>query len=613
MNERIYHNKELLISSIDKKVIDLLVDKLLSSALSLEDIKCDGENTLTKLIDPQNKFHSESHSLSSQDDEEILHLKRLLVTMKQHYEKMLNASQAQLGVEQQQRLALEKEIGVLKEEHHVASRIQQEEIDALSIQLSSVKELLKNTREELKGVKRPDEGSPYVRESSEEALLEMEMLREEADRALKKAQELEVELASTRAKAEEKITFLQGVIDQQNLEGSEAADSSNILSHLKREIEMISHILVQGAQESKTLEKKYVEVLNEKTELTHHCKQLQHQIDHQSANLSSFQVQLHKYEAEKNQHEAIVFEKDNALKQFSAQVDDLQTHLSQYQKHCREKDCLQDKYDELKEEYIQLVENYEETTQLRLKAEQAVLDLGSRIKEQEALILQKEETLLLHSQEKELLSAEREQLKSGQEESENKLKVAQQHLAKKVKESTLLNEKVLDLQNQLHEAYQMVESQKNQLNHLQAAVDLYQKQEEKLQDQLHQVLKGTESQVAKWEEKYFHMYSKWQESENKSRELKKYEEKCLLMQNQMQSLLGNFMSTSSLIPANSLFSPSGDVENALNRQMTGTENILIEESPQHPSHPPVLPSEERYDLFGMRQPVGDKFKNSAPS
>lgn len=308
----------------------------------------------------------------------------------------------------------------------------------------------------------------------------------------------------------------------------------------------------------------------------------------------------------------IVFEKDNELKQLCVQVNDLQSHLSQYQQQCREKDCLQDKYDELKEEYLQLVESYEETMELRLQAEQAVLDLESLIKEQDVLILQKEEALLLHLQEKEILSAERELLKSGQEEGENKLKVAQQHLAKKVKESTLLNEKVQDLQNQLHEAYQVVESQKNQLNHLQAAVDLYQKQEEKLQEQLHQVLKGTESQAAKWEEKYFHMYSKWQESENKSRELKKYEEKCLLMQNQMQSLLGNFMSPSSLIPAHSLFSQPDDVENALNSPMAGAENILIED-PQHPSPPPVLPSEERYDLFGMRQPVGEKFKSNAPS
>lgn len=255
---------------------------------------------MIKLIEPQNKLHSESHSPSSQDDEEILHLKRLLVTMKQHYEKMLNASQAQLGVEQEQKLALEKEIGMLKEGHHVASRIQQEEIEALSTQLSSVKELLKQAREELKGFKDSGEESPYVRESSDEAQQEIEMLREEADRSLKKVQELELELASTRTKAEEKVALLQGIVDRQNLEGGESDDSSKILSHLKREVELVSHILVQGAQDSKTLEKKYVEVLNEKTELNHHCKQLQHQIDHQSANLSSFQMQLHKYEAEKN-------------------------------------------------------------------------------------------------------------------------------------------------------------------------------------------------------------------------------------------------------------------------------------------------------------------------
>ena len=57
-----------------------------------------------------------------------------------------------------------------------------------------------------------------------------------------------------------------------------------------------------------------------------------------------------------------------------------------------------------------------------------------------------------------------------------------------------------------------------------------------MQDQLHESLKGNESQIIKWEEKYFQMYDKWQESENRIRELNKFEEKHL----QMQNLFANF-------------------------------------------------------------------------
>jgi hypothetical protein len=414
---------------------------------------------LTKLIDPQNKLLNESHRL--QDEDEILHLKRLLVTMKQHYEKMLNACQVQLQTEQLQRQELENDFERLKGENLAASQLQQEETDALSNQLSSVKELLKNARDELKGLKCSHEDKPYLRESSDNLQQEMELLREEADRSLKKAQLLEQELIENRLKADEKLATLQQTIDQQNLDQCDAVDSSQILSYLKKEVSMISQKLVIGVQESKELEKKYLEVLNEKTVLDHHCRQLQNQIDHQSANLSAFQVQLHKHEEEKQRFEVIVVEKDDALKQCYVKEKELQDKLNQYQKMCREKEYLQDKYDQLRDECMQLVEEHEETIQLRFKAEQDLLGLESVVKDHKALILQKEEELLSYVQEKESLYAEKDQFKAIQEDSESKLKTAQQHLAKKVKESTLLSEKVQELQNQLYEAFQTIESQKN--------------------------------------------------------------------------------------------------------------------------------------------------------
>jgi hypothetical protein len=61
-----------------------------------------------------------------------------------------------------------------------------------------------------------------------------------------------------------------------------------------------------------------------------------------------------------------------------------------------------------------------------------------------------------------------------------------------------------------------------------------------LQEQLNEVLRSFDSQIHKWEEKYFHIYEKWQESEMRNHSLKKLEEKHAQMQSMLASL-GTFI------------------------------------------------------------------------
>ncbi len=182
-------------------------------------------------------------------------------------------------------------------------------------------------------------------------------------------------------------------------------------------------------------------------------------------------------------------------------------------------------------------------------------------------------------------------------------------MAKKVKESALLTERVEEQQNSLAEMDQILEQQKTQIVQLQAGVDLYQRQEKRLQEQLHDALKGTESQVSKWEEKYFRMYDKWQESENKIRELKKFEEKHQQMQHLLANL-GNFMGgpfNNPLAAAHQVAAAHQAVQECSERNARplAFETPAAESVPAQPS--PLPESEdERYDLFGMRQPK-DKY------
>lgn len=252
-------------------------------------------------------------------------------------------------------------------------------------------------------------------------------------------------------------------------------------------------------------------------------------------------------------------------------VESLQQSLDLFRNN-NDQNPLQEKYEQLKEEALTLSQQLEEALEARIAAEKKMTALQEQFQSQQDELHQSETRLGTLLTEHDHLQREGAEWHLLFEESESRLKAAQQHLAKKVKEVTLLNEKNEELHAHLTGLQQSLETSNAQIHHLQTHVDLYQKQEKRLQDQLHDALKGTESQVSKWEQKYFHMYDKWQESEARIRELKKYEEKHA----QMQALLANL---------GSVMGPSI------------TSGNVTQEPPKT-----VEIEDERYDLFGMRPP-----------
>lgn len=258
----------------------------------------------------------------------------------------------------------------------------------------------------------------------------------------------------------------------------------------------------------------------------------------------------------------------------------------------QEKEHLQEKYEQLKEEWLDLSNRLEEALEWRTETERHLQAFYQKREEEEKKLQDELELLERICQEKEYLKEEKEKMSLLLEENETRLKIAQQHLAKKVKETALLNQKIEEQQVHVTELFQLTESQKLQLLQLQSSLDLYQKQEKRLQEQLHEALKGTESHVMKWEEKYFQIYDKWQESEARVRELKKFEEKHYQMQSLLVNL-GSFMGTSLSSPAPSFFSSSQD--SAERRPLA--LDASLNEIPLPSSEERI---EEKYDLFGMR-------------
>ncbi len=559
-------------------------------------------------------LHSETVDASNAA-EQILHLKRLLVTLKQQYENGLQALRDQLVNEQNQKLAIQQE---LERSTRCIQELQQdhnEELSALREQQITLRNLLQQTQEELKlqgdhpisdvanrqRVEQLERVIPYLRERTEEANLETEQLRDELEKSRQKVKDTEEHALRDKQEAQKEIEQLKQMISRQELaeQQTELIASHTSSYQLRQELEEIKRTLIQGHQETKALEARYIDILNEKVSLEHQFKQLCLQSEHQSSNLAAFQEQIHELDRLNKEIEAALQVKENQLSESEKCYADLKERALYLEEAYQEKQQIQDSYEQLKEEWCKLTENLDEAIDSRIQAEQQVIQLDGIIKEQDHQLAEKGDQCLLLMQEKAVAEAHIQELRSLLDESESRLKVAQQHLAKKVKEAAILTEKVESQQTNLDDALQGSEALKNQINQLQANMDIYQKQEKRLQDQLHEALKGTESQVTKWEEKYFRMYDKWQESENRIRELKKFEEK----HHQMQSLLanlGSFMGGSSSAQSG-LFHSMQELVDKSTINRAGVFEPVAESVPLGESKT----LDEKCDLFGMKL---EKFK-----
>lgn len=114
---------------------------------------------------------------------------------------------------------------------------------------------------------------------------------------------------------------------------------------------------------------------------------------------------------------------------------------------------------------------------------------------------------------------------SAQEDAEARLKVAHYHLAKKVKETSQLNDRNAELEAQIRECYTDIEESQGKIQDLQKLLEEQLHVERKRQEQLQEALKETEAFALDWEDKYFKVQEKWQEYESRFHEMKKVEEK----------------------------------------------------------------------------------------
>lgn len=121
-------------------------------------------------------------------------------------------------------------------------------------------------------------------------------------------------------------------------------------------------------------------------------------------------------------------------------------------------------------------------------------------------------------------------LRNAEDDAEKRLKIAQQHLAKKVRESTELQDSLDIQEKQLHDVNTLLHHAQQQINDLQHLAEEHSQQETRRQKQFEESLKSAEALTVTWEDKYSKLYDRLQENESRLADLKKIEEKYRLMQ-----------------------------------------------------------------------------------
>lgn len=343
-----------------------------------------------------------------------------------------------------------------------------------------------------------------LRAQLQEAQSEIETFSKQCHQEKEAKQEIEAELDAIRSQFKElKKQILDSklqieaaeqiklAVDNQNSAlNQKLLESTQSLDELDKEVKSIKEMLHEGIRQAKAIEKEYLEAIDEKVSATNANGLL-------NRNLNECQEEIRLLKEQLND----AHEREQLMQSETGhQLDQL----------VRQRDQFRNQYKESSETLESLRRHFGE---LELSHKQQ----SEQIKKSE----------IMH----------REQ--------EHEIKTAHQHLAKKVKETTLLSEHMEEMKLRLSDAQKSHEVDKTRINELKGRLEQHTAEEKRLQEKIHESQKHAEEQINKWEEKYFRLAEKLQAMEARNKELQALEER----HNQMQALLaglGNFVGNSSM-------------------------------------------------------------------
>jgi chromosome segregation ATPase len=352
-------------------------------------------------------------------------------------------------------------------------------------ELSHHEEESKKALEELQAVKlketQLERVIQFLRKRSEEAHLEMSSLGQEITQTQELNQNLTVEIKL----CQETIKSLREELEvnkksvQDLCQNAETDKQNSIL--LKEDFEALT-IAFEEQKNSK-------EEISEKLKLTEE-EYFTLKKEHQFLK----QAMLREVEEIKSNQNLKKIEIEASLEQ--AKLEYL-TQIQELQQQLKEKDESLEKY-EVKEIEVQAAF------------------------ETRALVLAEQEKI---RSELDALKMQKDELEADKRELEQKLKTAQQHLAKKVRETTLMNEKGEFEKEKMSQLNLELSQAQIKIAELKNSLGMELEHHKKLLEKETELRKNAEAQATRLEERYFQVHEKWREAESEIRDYKKMEEK----------------------------------------------------------------------------------------
>lgn len=310
----------------------------------------------------------------------------------------------------------------------------------------------------------------FLRERSQEAQLELSQLGEEFEAAQNSLGQLNAE----HKQLNEENRYCKEKLQEKD----------QVIAIFEKELALIKQTLIRALKEAKDIEGSYQNTVKEKASTLVKLHQAQQQIE-------ALRESVHKLE--------------ERVEQGNRKLGDALSHIEAVETEASEKLRTANL---LHKDLVEQIETLKQELQTdKFTIENLHKQLND--KEQECTDLKQ-----MHNS-----------IQSSLKEQEAEVRKAQLHLAKKLKELAILETKFETQQNTIQELQKTESQNLVRIAELQTTNDLFTAQQKRLEEQLQEIVKSSESQQTRWEEKYFAIYEKWQTGELRVRELEKLEEK----------------------------------------------------------------------------------------
>lgn len=238
---------------------------------------------------------------------------------------------------------------------------------------------------------------------------------------------------------------------------------------------------------------------------------------------------------------------------------------------------LNQKYIEKENEIYNLTHKLDEITSSKAHLERKYEEINAFSKQNEMTLEDlKREHQSIHNEktrlenEKNKLESEIAQWKRKADESESKAQIAQQHLAKKVKETALLSEELDKKGKKNGELQQILTSTQHQINESRKNAETYLQEKRRLEDKIKELSAKMDSEKENWERKYGQVYKQLQDSYLENQKLLKQKNKL----DQMQSILNNLSNVMNIPQVNEKISYESSLNNEVPTKIQFKEEIF---------------------------------------